>query len=138
MPGKGVFVDTMALLALANRDDAHHDACRRALSDLARSCTPLVTSDWVLAEFLNAACRLPLRAAALRIVERLRRSAGTTIVPANRADWVRTLEFFAARGDKEWSFVDCSSMLICADQEIQRVLTGDRHFAQAGYELLLT
>jgi hypothetical protein len=137
MPAEPVFIDTMALLALVNRDDAYHQPCRQALAELGRLGTPLVTSGWVLAEFLNAACRTPVRAAALRGVERLRRSASTTIVPVSAADWERTLAFYAARPDKEWSFIDCSSMVICADRGLRQVLTADRHFAQAGYELLL-
>jgi len=137
MPAEPAFIGTAALLALVNRDDVHHQGCRGVLAELGRLQTPLVTSGWVLAEFLNAACRLPVRAAALRGVERLRRSASTTIVPVSATDWERTLEFYAARPDKEWSFIDCSSMLICADRGVRRILTADRHFAQAGYELLL-
>ncbi|MEW6251192.1 MAG: PIN domain-containing protein [Planctomycetota bacterium] len=133
-----MFIDTAALLALINRDDVHHQSSGRVLADLGRQRAPLVTSGWVLAEFLNAACRVPLRAAALRAVARLRGSASTTVVPVSEADWQRALNLFAARPDKEWSFVDCACMLLCEDRGIRRILTSDRHFVQAGYEVLLT
>ncbi len=132
-----VFVDTAALIALVNRDDALHGRAVRVQSELAGRATPYVTSDWVLSEFLGGAARRPLREAAIRAVERLRQSRRTTIVPATRVDWDRAFELFTSRADKDWSLVDCTSMLLCQDQAIRRVFTHDHHFSQAGFEVLL-
>jgi len=133
-----VFVDTVALLALANRDDELHDSCGRIWHDLMSGGSSLmVTSDWVLSEFLSGASRQPLRQAGCRIADRLLRSRRVTIVPATRDQWLRAFNLFRLRPDKEWSFVDCASILICEDQGIRDVLTSDRHFAQAGLSILL-
>jgi len=52
-----VFLDTVALLALANRDDALHSRACDVHDNLARSRQALITSDWVPTEFLGAAAR---------------------------------------------------------------------------------
>ncbi len=137
MPRRRVFLDSMSLLALANRDDQHHAESAAVMASLAAQRRELITSDWVLAEFLSAASRLPLRQAGLRIVSRLRASSATEIIAATRAQWERSYQLYAARADKEWSFVDCTSMILCEDRGIREVLTADRHFAQAGFAVLL-
>jgi predicted nucleic acid-binding protein len=47
------------------------------------------------------------------------------------------MELFSARPDKDWSFIDCNSMNVCAELEISSVLTHDHHFAQAGLRPLI-
>lgn len=137
MPSGDVLVDTSALLAILNRSDALHDSAVRVHQQLIRDRTRLVLSDWILAEFLNAASKKPIRAAAIRIVERIRASPRTTVIPADRAEWQRAFAYFAQHKDKSWSFVDCSSMLICRDRDVRVVFSHDRHFEQAGLEVLL-
>lgn len=137
MPGEPFFIDTVALLALVNADDALHrrtaDEYRRLSGDRA----PLLTTEWVLAEFLNGAARPPLRGAALSLLAALSASPRASIIPASHESWERALALYTARPDKEWSFVDCASMLACEGRTIRRVLTHDHHFEQAGFEILL-
>ena len=45
--------------------------------------------------------------------------------------------FYGQRPDKEWSFTDCSSMLIMQAQDIREALTHGKHFEQAGFAALL-
>jgi predicted nucleic acid-binding protein len=132
-----VFLDTAALLALAHRRDGLHDQAMRIQQELTAARTPLITSDWVLTEFLGGAAKPELRGAAVAAIERIRASPRARIVEATREQWLRAYEFFRQRSDKEWSLVDCSSMLLCHDHAITRVFTSDHHFAQAGYEVLL-
>jgi predicted nucleic acid-binding protein len=61
----------------------------------------------------------------------------TRIIAATRAGWRQAFEPYLSRSDKEWSLVDCSSILICQDLRITSVLTSDRHFIQAGFDALL-
>ncbi len=138
MGARVVFVDTVALLALANRSDGLHSATCAVWDKLNTEHANLVTSDWVLAEFLSGARRQPLRTAASEMVRRLRGSKRTNIVQADRNTWEETFTLYEDRPDKEWSFVDCSSILICQDNRISEVLTNDRHFRQAGLTTLLS
>ena len=41
--------------------------------------------------------------------------------------------FYAARPDKEYSLVDCMSMVVMKARNIDHVLTNDRHFSQEGF-----
>lgn len=38
--------------------------------------------------------------------------------------------------DKEWGLVDCVSFLVMWEAGVNQVLTFDRHFAQAGFQVL--
>jgi predicted nucleic acid-binding protein len=132
-----VFLDTSGLLALVRVRDALHAHARRVLETLSDEGTPLVTSQWVLAEFLGGTARPPLRQAALRFVDTLVASPNTTILAATPEGWASALEFYRSRPDKDWSLVDCASMVISQSRGIRRVLTHDSDFEQAGFEALL-
>lgn len=137
MPADQVFVDTTAFMALTNRADHLHPRAVALHREFRTTSTLLVTSDWLLAEFLSAASRPPFRSSAIRMVATLKSLPRMTTVDATHRDWDRAFEFFGRHSDKSWSLVDCLSMLICQDRGIRRVFTYDRHFGQFGLEVLL-
>jgi len=96
-----------------------------------------LTTDWILAEFLNAMSPVAWRSAAARAVAAMRASSLYTVAPADRAGWDSALELYTQRQDKEWSLIDCVSVLHCRTRGIRRVFTADRHFVQAGFRILL-
>jgi len=137
MPDNEVFIDSSAMLAMISRTDALHPSATALNQQFLAAGTPLVTSDWVLAEFLCVAARPMLRSGATKTVALLKSSPRATIVEATRGEWERAFDFFERHSDKAWSFVDCSSMLICQDRGIRRVFTYDHYFRQFGLEVLL-
>jgi predicted nucleic acid-binding protein len=132
-----VFVDTHALVAIVNADDTHHASAFEAFAALEHRRTRVFTSDWVLAEFLCSTSSRRTRAAAARVVDELRAAPLTTILEASREDWTRAYKLFRLRRDKDWSFIDCTSIVLCADLGIHHVLTHDHHFTQAGLTIML-
>ena len=104
---------------------------------MAAAGRPLIVSEWVLTEFLGGAARPPMRTAAIETIGRLRGSKRVTIFPATSDGWQRSFELYRSRTDKTWSLVDCSSLLLCEHLGIQEVFTHDRHFTQAGLQILL-
>jgi predicted nucleic acid-binding protein len=62
-----VLIDTTALLALINRDDALHERTQLAYRELTVARSLLVVTEWVLAEFLNGASAPPLRKPAIEL-----------------------------------------------------------------------
>lgn len=135
--GREIFLDTVCLLALVRERDELHERTVSVMQAIELEALPLVTSDWVLAEFLSNAATVGVRARAAALARALLRTSGAVAVPASRAGFLAALHRYEARKDKEWSLVDCTSILICEKRGIRRVLTHDHHFRQAGFETLL-
>jgi len=70
-------------------------------------------------------------------VAALEGDVNTKIVPATQALFHRGLERYAARPDKDWTLTDCISFVVMEDEGITDPLTGDQHFVQAGFKVLL-
>lgn len=124
------FVDSWFFIALTDRRDHHHTAARtlnRALSPV-----QLVTTDAVLTELLAFyAVESELRRVAAAISRRVLDQF--TVISAERSLFLRSLDRYERRADKEYSLVDCMSMIVMEDYGIQHVLTNDHHFTQAGF-----
>jgi predicted nucleic acid-binding protein len=132
-----VFLDTAALLALANKRDALHQQAKAERSRLAGDNRAILTTEWVLTEFLNAMQRPPARTLAIHMVEQLCQSKRVELLPAATEDWHAGYSLYQSRPDKAWSLVDCISIHLCQRQSIREVFTSDRNFTQAGYRILL-
>lgn len=131
------FIDTSAFIAFSLHTDSLHDAALAVMEALLREQCPLVTSDLVFVEFLNASTSVSRRTTAAATVRRFLASRWIEVVEFDRESFRTALDYYESRTDKSWSLVDCSSMLICKGRSISRVLTHDRHFRQAGFEILL-
>lgn len=128
------FADTWYFIALHDRFDSDHARARRLEMSLAGST--VVTHDAVLTEMLayfsDAGARPRLRAAAI-----VRDLLGTIeVIPSDRTLFVRALDRYAARPDREYSLTDCMSMVIMEERGITHVLTNDHHFTQAGFTVV--
>lgn len=132
-----VFFDTHAMLAMINHRDQWHDAAMEAMRGLRLESTPCVTSDWVFAEFLAACSSSALRRRAAEWTRAMLATDGVDVIAARRTGFLTALDLYESRPDKHWSLVDCSSILICRGRRIKRVFTHDRHFQQAGFQILL-
>lgn len=137
MGNEPVFLDTSCLIALARKRDMWHAAATTVMRRLGAQRRPLVTSQWVLSEFLGGAAAPPLRTTAVAVVRQLATSPSASILPATPDGFDRVVDFYASRPDKEWSFVDCSTILFCQERGIRSVFASDHHFEQAGLEILL-
>lgn len=131
-----VLIDTWALLALINRDDQWHEPALELSRELHARSRPLLTTEWILAEFLGGASRPPLRPLAIQGVQQLRTSPRVEVVPASSNDWEEGFQLYQARQDKSWSLIDCISILLCQRRGVLDIFTGDRHFEQAGLRVL--
>ena len=131
---KEVFADTFYFLALLDRRDAHH---RHVLDFATNFRGPLVTTRWVLVEVANALGRSPVRATAAQMLQRVEEDAGFRVILSSDRLYERGVALYAARPDKEWSLTDCISFVVMTDERIADALTGDRHFEQAGFRVLL-
>jgi len=133
---KVVFVDTAGWMATVDGADPRHAACGTARDDWLRQGGLLLSTDYVMDETLTLIrMRLGIDAAEQwwQLVEaspRVRWEA----VDAERAEKARRW-FFRWR-DKSFSFTDCTSFVVMRELRIASALTTDRHFAQAGFDIL--
>ena len=128
------FADTWFLIALLEPRDTHHRAALRLQHDV-RSAV-IVTHDAVLTELLAyfADEGDHQRRLATHLVRRV--LSRFVVVTPDRDLFLRALDRYEQRPDKEYSLVDCMSMVVMEERGIRHVLTNDHHFAQAGFTVV--
>jgi predicted nucleic acid-binding protein len=128
------FADTWFFVALFDRRDAHHARARRLALATARS--KVVTHDAVLTEVL-AHFSDDGPGSRMVAVQGVRRAVlAHEVIPATRDLFIAGLDMYARRLDKEYSHVDCMSMVLMEQRGIRHVLTNDHHFTQAGFTIV--
>ncbi len=129
-----VFADTSYYLALVNSTDPFHElAVDWAENFLGRT----FVTEYILVELGSALSRGSDRLVYLELLERLESDGSTTIIPASESLFRQGVALFGSRPDKDWSLVDCISMVVMRQRRLQEALTTDRHFVQAGFRALL-
>ena len=128
------FADTFYYLALLNPDDAAHE---RALAVTAQRQGTLVTTRWVLTEVGDAMAAPAYRRRFVNLIQAIESDPDTIDVPATDELFHDGVTFFSERSDKTWPLTDCISFLVMDQHKIKDALTGDHHFAQAGFTPLL-
>ena len=58
-------------------------------------------------------------------------------IDADPAIFAAGLDLHRRSADKDWSLTDCISFVLMRGRKIQRVLSHDHHFIQAGFDALL-
>ncbi len=127
-------VDTGFLVALCQPRDALHG---RAQAWAAAVAEPLLVTEYVLLETVNALSQPVDRPKAHALLHFIRAAPGYEVVPARNDLFERGLQLHAQRPDKEWSLTDCISFVVMSDRGLVRALAHDHHFEQAGFEPLL-
>jgi predicted nucleic acid-binding protein len=133
---KALFVDTAGWMCLADANDPQHEAARTTRDDWLRLGRILVSTDYVMNETLTLIrARLGLQAADRwwNQVEGSSRLRWEWIDPA-RAEKARA--WFFRWNDKPFSFTDCTSFVVMRELRLRRALTSDRHFRNAGFEMV--
>jgi predicted nucleic acid-binding protein len=99
----------------------------------------LVTTDEVLVEFLNcfSGKGSKLRGLAAEMARSILDNPNVRVHQQTRGSFLSGLELYSQRVDKKYSLVDCVSMIVMRKQGLQEILTGDHHFAQEGFTVLM-
>lgn len=132
---RAVFVDTSALIALADRSDDHH----RAAAAFVRRLPPgsrLITTDYVLDEAITFLRFRIGHAPTVQFVEGIGASRLFQVIAASSAVREAAWALFRAHGDKEFSFTDCVSFAFMKAAGVEEAFGFDRDFLRAGFTLV--
>jgi len=132
-----VFIDTSGFFALLNVNDRHHRQAARIMAAAATDQQRFVTTDYILDEtttLLGARGLQHLRGEFLDDILRSR-ACGVEWMNASRFD--ATLSYLKKHGDQKWSFTDCFGFTLMQELGLDRALTTDHHYRQAGFIQLL-
>jgi hypothetical protein len=132
-----VFLDTAYAIALSSPNDQFHARAVELAEQLEALGTRLVTTRAVLLEIGNALAKPRYRQAAVQLLAALEADPKVDIVPLSESLYVRAIQLYRERPDKEWGLTDCVSFLAMQDRRLTEVLTTDVHFQQAGFRALL-
>lgn len=129
-----VFGDSFYFIALLNARDYHHHRAREITRDLK---VTIVTTRWVIAEVGNALSGLGARRSFAQFLDGLSTQSRVVILPDSDRLYEAGAKLFGTRFDKEWSLTDCISFEAMRSEGIHEALTGDVHFAQSGFTMLM-
>jgi predicted nucleic acid-binding protein len=130
------FADTCFWIALMNPGDKLHS---QAVA-LSKSHIKLTTTQEVLSEFLTFFCCRGdrLRQTAYGLVKAIQSNPNVSVIKQTPESFLKGMEFYASRLDKEYSLPDCISMVTMRERGIGQVLTHDHHFTQEGFKILMS
>jgi predicted nucleic acid-binding protein len=129
-----VFVDTSAFYAALDGDDDEHARAVRGWSGLLAAATPLLTSNYVVVE-TSALVQHRLGLKALRAFTE-------DVLAIVRVEWVTPSDHAAATAAlmlaarRKLSLVDCASFELMRRLAVRRAFAYDRHFREAGFDLV--
>jgi predicted nucleic acid-binding protein len=129
-----ILADAVFLIALLKVSDQFH---RRALAWSLSVREPIVTTEYVLCEFVNALSKPLDRPKVHSSLDSILAAKDWTVVPASTSRFDAGRQMHRQHSDKEWSLTDCISFVVMRQVGAQQALTHDHHFEQAGFEALL-
>jgi uncharacterized protein len=91
----------------------------------------------LIAEVANAMSQAANRPFFLSLLRDLQGDGRVAVVPPTKETFDRGLDSYSRRLDKDWSLMDCISFVVMQDHGLTDVATLDRHFSQAGFNIVI-
>lgn len=136
MTGKAAFVDTAGWMMLSDASDEAHDEARHFRDDWLERGGIFVSTDFVLDETLTLLrVRLGLDAAE-RWWNQVEGSSRVVWEPIDSSRAEKARRWFFRFRDKAFSFTDCTSFVVMKERRLRTAVTSDRHFVQAGFQVV--
>lgn len=134
-----IFVDTAGWGCLVDRAQTFHALTAEIYRAVRERGRRVVTTNYVITELaalMISPLRIP-RSSIVSFITGLKTSPSVEIVHIDPDLDAAAWKLFAERPDKEWSLVDCASIVVMQARGITEALTTDHHFEQAGFVRLL-
>ena len=131
-----VFADSSGFIAAFDPRDGAHAKAAAAWRQIAKARERLVTTQLVLAETVTYLRRRGgwerSRLAGAAILE----SPHIEVVGLDAEQLAATWREFVRNPDPKLSLCDAASFIVMRDRNVRRAFTLDRHFRQAGFEIV--
>ena len=128
-----VFVDTGAWIALADRDDDHHQEAAPIYPELLRRYGRLVTSNLVVSEVYVILRRALGHREAVSFLERTKASPRVEKVYSTEDLEEEATSILNQYADQDFSLTDAVSFALMRRRRIGTAFAFDRHFMAAGF-----
>ncbi len=129
-----IFLDSSALVAMADRRDPDHDAVTSFIQGI-KGQASLITTDYVLDETVTVVKKRYGYELAVQLGRKLRASDFCRYYVLTFEDEALTWATFEKYSDKAWSYTDCSCLAVMQRLQITEVLSLDAHFRQMGVQV---
>lgn len=143
---KFVFLDTSGWIALYNKRDSFYQEAQDLNKELIDGNYYYLTTNFILDETYTGLLFKAGHSISVDLGERIRNTETVKIIYITKDIEDRSWELFKKYSDKDFSFTDCTSFIILQDlmkkikrkkENIIKIFSGNHHFKQMGYEILL-
>ncbi|MBF0209692.1 MAG: type II toxin-antitoxin system VapC family toxin [Desulfamplus sp.] len=131
-----LFIDSGYLIALEALDDQNHKAASIYWQQLCKSLPKLLTTSYVFDEIITFFNNKARHQKATELGRNILESNSIILLHIDEPLFYKSWEYFQQHQDKSYSFTDCTSFVVMKQRKIKSALTFDRHFKQAGFEVL--
>ena len=134
-----IFVDTGGWIAILNRRDQHHQEAVTIFNKLQQQQMRLLTTDYIIDETvtrLRYDTNHSLAVMFLNRVELLVETGVLTIAEIDRDVFGKAKTLFRQYDSTRLSFTDCTSFVVCHENNIREAFAFDQHFSIMGIHLL--
>jgi predicted nucleic acid-binding protein len=128
-----LLIDTWGWLVLEDSKDPSHQAASRTYAEAVRTSGDVFTTNFVLDETISLLFRRRPFEEVARFTRGLLTSPFIGIEEITQARFRKAFDLRLMFRDKpDISFTDLTTMIVAQDLKVTDILTGDRHFIQAG------
>lgn len=133
---RAVFLDTVALVAVRDESDRHHQEARLTFRRLIDEGLHLITSNYVFAETYTLLLVRSNWDEAIKSGRALRSGDLVEVVRVEGEVESEAWHILETHSDKKWSYVDATSFALMDRLGVQEAFTFDHHFAQRGLVMI--
>ena len=123
-------IDTSAIYAIADRADKYHAFAQSFAARWLKAGGDFVLLDWIFIETMTLIKRSLGGQAALHVGRELRRNPTYHWIPTSPDEEREVWAAFQKYDDKDWSYADCSLLVMSRRLKIPQVFSFDSHFRQ--------
>ena len=129
-----IYMDTTALIALANKNDKNHERARNFLKSKLREGVLFIVGRPVFMEFLNGVSKRVSKKKAIELYEAYTKSKFVVIEKETEEDWEKAWSIFLKYDNQDgMDLVDCLSFAIMERLGLKKAFTFDKDFETYGF-----